>query len=302
MKKILLITTGGTIACSDTNSGRTPESTANDLLESVSELPKNVKIDCVSPFCMDSTDMSPREWTALAKLIREKYAEYRGFVITHGTDTLGYAAAALSCLIENSEKPVVLTGSMKPMKTAGSDAPANLRNALFCAAEDNSRGVFVSFDGKIIDGRSAVKVDTESVSAFESVNEREKTHGETVFYDKMDENVSVVMITPGAEPPIIPENVKAVVILGFGTGGIPSCRGWAEWLGALLERGIYAVMSTQVLRGGSNLSLYKVGSGLLEKRGVIDAGKMTAEYAAMRTMFALAYSSDFESFKRVFSE
>ena len=302
MKKILLITTGGTIACSDTNSGRTPESTANDLLESVSELPKNVKIDCVSPFCMDSTDMSPREWTALAKLIREKYAEYCGFVITHGTDTLGYAAAALSCLIENSEKPVVLTGSMKPMKTAGSDAPANLRNALFCAAEDNSCGVCVSFDGKIIDGRSAVKVDTESVSAFESVNEREKTHGETFFYDKMDENVSVVMITPGAEPPIIPENVKAVVILGFGTGGIPSCRGWAEWLGALLERGIYAVMSTQVLRGGSNLSLYKVGSGLLEKRGVIDAGKMTAEYAAMRTMFALAYSSDFESFKRVFSE
>lgn len=300
MRKILLITTGGTIACSDTTGGRTPESTANELLESVSELPENVEIDCVSPFCKDSTDMSPREWTALARLIRDNYEDYSGFVITHGTDTLGYAAAALSCLIENSEKPIVLTGSMKPMKTAGSDAPANLRNALFCAAEDNSRGVCVSFDGKIIDGRSAVKVDTESVSAFESVNEREKTHGETVFCDKMDENVSVVTIIPGAEPPIIPENVKAVVVLGLGTGGIPSCRGWAEWLGALLERGIYAVMSTQVLRGGSNLSLYKVGSGLLEKRGVIDAGKMTAEYAAMRTMFALAYSNDFESFKRVF--
>ena len=300
MKKILLITTGGTIACSDTNSGRTPESSAAELLESVKELPENVQIDCFSPFCKDSTDMSPREWTALAKHIREKYAEYCGFVITHGTDTLGYAAAALSCLIENSEKPVVLTGSMKPMKTQGSDAPKNLKNALFYAAEESSRGVCAAFDGKIIDGRCAVKVDTESVSAFESVNEREKTHGETRFFDKMDGRVTVVMITPGAEPPIVSENAKAVVILGFGTGGIPSCCGWEEWLLALLSRGVYAVMSTQVLRGGSNLALYKVGSGLLKKRGIIDAGKMTAEYAAMRAMFALAYSSDFESFKRVF--
>lgn len=300
MKKILLITTGGTIACSDVSSGRTPESTAAELLENVPSLPENTKIDCISPFCKDSTDMSPREWTALAELIRENYAGYCGFVITHGTDTLGYAAAALSCLIENSEKPVVLTGSMKPMKTVGSDAPENLKDALFYAAEENSRGVCVAFDGKIIDGRCAVKVDTESVSAFECVNEREKTHGETRFFDKMDGRISVVTITPGAEPPIIPENVKAVVVLGFGTGGIPSCCGWEEWLCGLISRGIYAIMSTQVLRGGSNLELYKVGSGLLEKRGVIDAGKMTVEYAAMRAMFALAYSSDFESFKRVF--
>lgn len=300
MKKILLITTGGTIACSDVNSGRTPESTAEELLEKVPELPENTQIDCVSPFCKDSTDMSPSEWTALAKLICGKYADYCGFVITHGTDTLGYAAAALSCLIENSEKPVVLTGSMKPMGARGSDAPENLKNALFYAADEGSRGVCVAFDGKIIDGRCAVKVDSESVSAFESVNEREQQHGETRFFDRMDERVAVVTITPGAEPPIIPENTKAVVVLGFGTGGIPSCRGWSEWLETLLERGVYAVMSTQVLRGGSNLSLYKVGSGLLEKRGVVDAGKMTAQYAAMRTMFALAYSEDFESFKRVF--
>lgn len=299
MKKILLITTGGTIACSDTNSGRTPESSAAELLENVQSLPENTQIDCVSPFCKDSTDMSPREWTALARLIREKYAEYSGFVITHGTDTLGYAAAALSCLIENSEKPVVLTGSMKPMKMRGSDAPKNLKDALFYAAEESSRGVCVAFDGKIIDGSCAVKVDTESVSAFESVNEREKSHGETRFFDKMDGRITVVTITPAAEPPIISENVKAVVVLGFGTGGIPS-GGWEKWLLELLSRGVYAIMSTQVLRGGSNLALYKVGSGLLEKRGIIDAGKMTAEYAAMRAMFALAYSDDFESFKRVF--
>ena len=302
MRKILLITTGGTIACPDTDEARTPENGAKRLLERLSALPENAEIMSISPFCRDSTDMSPDEWTDIARLVRDKYAQFDGFVITHGTDTLGYAAAALSCLIQNSEKPVVLTGSMLPMAAENSDAPRNLKDALTFAADEKSRGVVVAFDGKIIDGRCAVKVDTESVSAFESVNEREKTVGETRFFDKMDARIAVIRLVPGVEPPIVSENTRAVLILGFGTGGLPKNGGWEKWLGNLVTRGVYVIMSTQVLRGGSDLRLYEVGSRLAEKFPIIDAGRMTAEYASMRAMWALAYSENFESFRNVFLE
>ena len=300
MRKILLITTGGTIACPDTDENRSPESGAKRLLEQLDALPENVEITSISPFCRDSTDMSPREWTELAVLIRDNYGQFDGFVITHGTDTLGYAAAALSCLIQNSEKPVVLTGSMLPMAAENSDAPRNLKNALAFAADEQSRGVVVAFDGKIIDGRCAVKVDTESVSAFESVNEREKPTGETRFFDKMDARIAVIRLVPGVEPPMVSENTRAVLILGFGTGGLPMYGGWEKWLEKLVSRRVYVIMSTQVLRGGSDIRLYEVGNRLAEKFPIIDAGKMTTEYAAMRAMWALAYSDNFESFRSIF--
>lgn len=300
MKKILLITTGGTIACADTNEARAPENGAKRLLEKLSALPENAEITSVSPFCLDSTDMSPKEWTQLAVLVRENYGQYDGFVITHGTDTLGYAAAALSCLIQNSEKPIVLTGSMLPMTAENSDAPRNLSDALAFAVNENAHGVVVAFDGKIIDGRFAVKVDTKSVSAFESVNVHEKTVGEISFFDKMDARISVIRLVPGVEPPIISENTRAVLILGFGTGGLPMYGGWEKWLENLVSRGVYVIMSTQVLRGGSKLDLYEVGARISAEYPVIDAGKMTTEYATMRAMWALAYSDDFDGFRRIF--
>lgn len=300
MRKILLITTGGTIACPDTDENRSPENGAKRLLEQLGAFPENVEITSTALYCRDSTDMSPSEWTDIARFVRDKYAQFDGFVITHGTDTLGYAAAALSCLIQNSEKPVVITGSMFPMAAEKSDAPRNLMDALNYVADEKARGVVVAFDGKIIDGRCAVKVDTESVSAFESVNEREIPLGETRFFDKLDARIAVIRLVPGVEPPIVSENTRAVLILGFGTGGLPAYGGWEKWLETLVSRGIYVIMSTQVLRGGSDIRLYEVGSRLAEKYPIIDAGKMTTEYAAMRAMFALAYSDDFESFRSIF--
>lgn len=302
MRKILLITTGGTIACPDTDESRSPENGAKRLLERIDVLPENVEITSTALYCRDSTDMSPTEWTDIARFIRDRYAQFNGFVITHGTDTLGYAAAALSCLIQNSEKPVVLTGSMLPMEAEKSDAPRNLADALAFAADEQSRGVVVAFDGKIIDGRCAVKIDTQSVSAFESVNEREMPIGKTRFFDKLDARIAVIRLVPGVEPPIVSDNTRAVLILGFGTGGLPGHGGWEKWLETLINRGVYIIMSTQVLRGGSDLRLYEVGSRLSDKYPIIDAGKMTAEYAAMRAMFALAYSGNFDEYRRVFLE
>lgn len=318
MKKILLITTGGTIACADTNEARAPENGAKRLLEKLSALPENAEITSISPFCLDSTDMSPKEWTQLAVLVRENYGQYDGFVITHGTDTLGYAAAALSCLIQNSEKPIVLTGSMLPMTAENSDAPRNLKNAILFAADTRACGVCVVFGKFAYDGRHVSKIHSTARNAFESVNfppiacfdERGITFTEPIFssseavqfYQLLEESVEAVYLVPGISPPIISENTRAVLILGFGTGGLPMYGGWEKWLEKLVSRGVYVIMSTQVLRGGSKLDLYEVGARISAEYPVIDAGKMTAEYATMRAMWALAYSDDFDGFRRIFQQ
>lgn len=318
MRKILLITTGGTIACPDTDEARTPENSAKRLLEQLGALPENVEITSVSPFCRDSTDMSPSEWTELAVLVRDNFGQFDGFVITHGTDTLGYAAAALSCLIQNSEKPVVLTGSMLPMAAGNSDAPRNLRNAILFAADTRACGVCVVFGKFAFDGRHVSKIHSIARNAFESVNfppiacfdERGITFTEPIFsfngrarfYQLLDENVEVIFLIPGISPPLIRSETRAVVILGFGTGGLPVYGGWEKWLENLVSRGVYVIMSTQVLRGGSDIRLYEVGNRLAEKYQIIDAGKMTTEYAAMRAMWALAYSGSLAEFRRIFLE
>ncbi len=313
MKKILLITTGGTIACPDTNEARAPENSG--LLERVS-LPEGVEISSKALFCRDSTDMSPDEWTDIARVVRDSYSRFDGFVITHGTDTLGYAAAALSCLIQNSEKPVVLTGSMLPMAAENSDAPRNLKNAILFAADTRACGVCVVFGKFAYDGRRVSKIHSTARNAFESVNfppiacfdERGITFTEPIFsfseavrfYELLDKSVEAVYLVPGISPPIISEKTRAVLILGFGTGGLPKNAGWEKWLENLVSRGVYVIMSTQVLRGGSNIRLYEVGSRLAERFPIIGAGKMTAEYASMRAMWALANSRDFEEFRRIF--
>ena len=314
MHKILLITTGGTIACPDTNKARSPQDFSKTFPHSFCEH-ETQDIEIVEPFCLDSTNMTPRHYIELAKIITKNYGGFGGFVITHGTDTLAYAAAVLSCLIENSEKPVVLTGSMKPFMAKNSDAPENLHNALLFASDNHAHGVSVVFGKYAFDGRCVSKVHTTAINAFESVNfpplallERERVvftepkaeySGTVRFYETLDERIETVFLVPGISAPIIRNETRAVIILGFGTGGLPVYL--EGFLKELVSRGIYIIMSTQVLRGGSNLSLYEVGSGIMDRYPVIDAGKMTVEYASMRAMFALSISDSFEEFRRIFS-
>lgn len=115
MKKILLIATGGTIASKYTEQGLSPQISANELLEYVPAAREFCTIDTEAPFSLDSTNVCAKHWAALAELIEKKYEYYDGFVICHGTDTMAYTAAALSYLIQNNRKPVVVTGAQKPI-------------------------------------------------------------------------------------------------------------------------------------------------------------------------------------------
>ncbi len=136
MKKILLIATGGTIASKYTSEGLCPQISSEELLNYVPTARKFCEIDTVQPFNLDSTNINASQWLALAALIERKYEYYDGFVICHGTDTMAYTAAALSYLIQNNRKPVVITGAQKPIDLPITDARANLLDSLRFASHD----------------------------------------------------------------------------------------------------------------------------------------------------------------------
>ena len=138
MKTILMIATGGTIASKEGNLGLTPAVTGEELAASVPGIKDICHLEILQLMNIDSTNMRPRQWLMIRDAIMENYNHYDGFVILHGTDTMAYTAAALSYLIQDSVKPIVLTGSQKPMANPYTDAKINLFQSILYAADDLS--------------------------------------------------------------------------------------------------------------------------------------------------------------------
>lgn len=309
MRKILVIGTGGTISCEEHGNGLEPVTPISELLKDIS-VPCEISTEQL--FTLDSTDMTPRHWEKLAAHIREAYGEYDGFVITHGTDTMAYAAASLSCLIQNSRKPIVFTGSMKPMTEEDSDAPINLRDAVRFAADERAFGVRVVFDGAIIDGRCAHKYETEDIDSFDSVNRDdfgffnsdgkvffdENYSGETRFYERLSDDVFHIKLIPGQKL-CVRENARAVILESYGAGGVPDylLRDVAE----LASKGVYIIIATQCAYGGTRLSEYEVGRRAAVVCPLLETGKMTVEYAVARAQWALACSDSRKQFAALFN-
>ena len=156
MKKVLLIGTGGTIASEVGSSGLVPELTTEDLLAHIPAISGICEVECIQLLSLDSTNMQPRHWLMMAACIKEHYEEYDGFVLTHGTDTMAYTAAALSYLVQESPKPIILTGAQKPIGFDSTDSKINLLDAFRCATEDLP-GVSIVFNNKVIPGTRAKK-------------------------------------------------------------------------------------------------------------------------------------------------
>ena len=156
MKKILLIATGGTIASHSGAEGLIPKMAAEELLKSVPEVFDFCQPSAIQIYNIDSTNVTPDHWIRLATTIKENYDAYDGFVVCHGTDTMAYTAAALSYLIQNSKKPIVLTGSQKPIGEDNTDGKINLYSSFVYAADERSQGVVIVFDGKVIAGKGVI--------------------------------------------------------------------------------------------------------------------------------------------------
>lgn len=175
MKKIILLATGGTIASSGSEHGLKPTVDVEQLLSFIPEVRGLCQLERIALMQIDSTNMNPERMAVIAKAIEQHCEEADGFVVAHGTDTMAYSAAALTFMLQNLGKPVVFTGSQLPIEASGTDGKKNLSDAIHFACEDIS-GVYLVFDGKVIDGTHGVKMKTRSMDAFYSVNAPEAAH------------------------------------------------------------------------------------------------------------------------------
>lgn len=322
MKKILLIATGGTIASSTTDCGLAPELTSEELLSCVPEVKEFCDVDAVQLFNLDSTNMCWRQWLRVSETIAEQYDKYDGFVVTHGTDTLAYAASTLSYLIQNNRKPVVLTGAQKSVCDRDTDGRRNLYEAFAYAADDRACGTHVVFDGRVIVGTRARKTRTKSFNAFSSIDYPEAAvfkdkrlvfyidespeYGVPVFYNQLCPDVIAIRLTPGMNPAIfdyISTHYKGVIIESFGVGGIPYYEddSFSEKIGVLLKADVRIVMTTQVPHEGCDMAVYRVGYLIKHRYNLLEASDMTTESILAKMMWALAQTGSEEEFKALFS-
>ncbi len=315
MKKVLLIATGGTIASRKTPSGLSPSISCEELLSFVPDAKSICSVDAVQPFSVDSTNISPDHWLLLASIIRENYHKYDGFVICHGTDTIAYSAAALSYLIQNTSKPIVLTGAQRPIDEDSTDAKTNLCDSLRFASSYES-GVVIVFGGNIIAGTRAKKVRTKSYNAFQSINFPEigvihpgrvvryipfQKAGEPEFYDKLSRRVQILKLTPGMPVEAllsVGELSDGLIIESYGVGGIPDI--YLDAIDSLVRLGKIIVMATQVDREGSDLAVYQVGHRLKKEYRLLETYDMTPEATLTKLMWALGRSNDKEEVRRLF--
>lgn len=307
-KRILWILTGGTFSCIGTESGLVPcssEEQAGKILSLMSEIIGNYDITPLVLMNIDSSDMTTADHKRIADTIDENIGKYDGIVITHGTDTMAYTAAALSVMLQDPPIPVVLTGSQRPFFDKDSDAPKNFADAFTVSDRASAGDIFVVFGGRIMRGCDCTKIDTVSDDAFCSAtgNEGKIANGNVSFPDsenhgrynydsslcRADGKVALLDMHPSFEPDIISllyeGGTRGFVIRCYGAGGMPEKVRTA--LGKVIAKGAKAVAVTQCLHGGANLNIYAVGTDA-EKAGIIDGGNMTAEYAVTWMMREIA--------------
>lgn len=319
MKKILLITTGGTIASIQTEKGLIPGIDGKQLITFIPQLKNMCEINVISLFNLDSTNIYYKHWLLLANTIQKNYDNYDGFIICHGTDTMGYTASALSYLIQNSRKPIILTGAQKPINLEISDAKTNLLDSFTYACSKYAKGVVLIFNGNVILGTRARKTRTKSFNAFSSIDFPRiaiikdehvipyitDLNEDTVFYNKLNPNVALLKLIPGMDSTIfeyILNKHDAVIIESFGVGGLPNYdhSNYNELINKYTKLGKVIVMTTQVPNEGSDIAIYQVGNYLKENEYILEAYDMTTEAVVTKLMWILAYTKDIKEIKKLF--
>lgn len=323
MKKILLLSTGGTIASRIGGHGFEPQIQGGTLLEQLGEISSRFCFEYEDLFRLDSSNIQPEHWQIIARSVYHNIDKYDGIIITHGTDTMAYTASALSFMLQNLNKSVIMTGSQLPIENPLTDAKTNLYTAL-AAVENGITGVTLAFNRKIICGTRAVKISTMGFNAFDSINAaymaRVFADGMRVYShsthptdpskgvslaDKISPDVFLLKLLPGTKPEIfdmLPAlGYRGIVIEAFGAGGLHYIqRDILNKLKKLYEMGISVVVCSQCLYEYSDLSIYEVGQRILEC-GVISAKDMTTEAASVKLMWALGQTDNDEEIRKIFA-
>jgi L-asparaginase len=324
MKKILILTKGGTIVSMASEQGLQPKISSHELLNYISSMTQKYDITCESIMNLDSSNIQVEEWKKIAHSIYDNIDNYDGIIVTHGTDTMAYTASMLSFMLQDLNKPVVLTGSQMPISNMLTDGKINLYTA-FAAIDCNIKGISIAFNRKVIRGCRAVKVRTMGFEAFESVNSPYlaqvyavgiKKYGEehnsldiveekkTKLLDNVSTKVFLLKLIPNTNPKIFDMiyqmGYKGIVLEAFGSGGLHfERRDLIEKIEEVTKAGMVVVACSQCLYETSDFTLYEVGRKLLEC-GAIPGRDMTTEAAVTKLMWALGQTSDVEEIKKIF--